>query len=101
VGVIQVDDRQRHILDTGDAPAGWLIRGGFGSQRQQLDHQPAQQAAHDAALLFAFRMQNRIEGLAGDQGLEHDVHPQHIAVERQCTIHVGHSDDQMAERHIV
>jgi hypothetical protein len=87
-------------VDAGDAPAGRLVCGGFGPQGQQFDHQPAQQAAHHAALLLVLRVQSGVEGLTGDQGFEDDVHAQQIAVERQCAIHVGHSDDEMAERQV-
>ena len=77
-----------------------LSAAGLARKREQLDHQSAQQATDDPALLLAGGVQHRVERLPGDQGFEDDVHAEHIAVERQRAIHVGHPDDEMAERHV-
>ena len=87
-------------MDAGNGAAGGLLRGGFGSERQQLDHQSAQQAADDPALLLTASVQDRVERLSGDEGFEDDLHAQHVAVERQRAVHVGHPDDEMTERHV-
>ncbi len=69
-----------------------LFGGWPASEREQLDHQSAQQAADDAALLFAGCVQHRVERLAGYEGFEDDIHAQHVAVEPQRAVHVGDAD---------
>ena len=49
---------------------------------------------------LCFACSDRVERLTGDQGFEDDVHAQRIAVERQRAVHVGHPDDEVAERDV-
>lgn len=100
MGVVEVGHRQRDVVDPGDAPSRFVF-GRLGADRQQLDHQPAQQPADDPPLLLAGRVQHRIERLSGDERFEDHVHAQDVAVERQCAVHVGDADDEVTERHVV